>query len=119
MKNFELFMGCLGNGITVCNKAIEKNGDYKTIAHIAENGNIKFYTEPGKIPGKDLLKIEHTANVQYEKFKKWLYSLPEARRYQFLLDRMKHDDFMSALRMNGNMADKIAYLETKFYQMHY
>ena len=29
MKDFELFMCCLGNGLTVCNKAIEKNGEYR------------------------------------------------------------------------------------------
>lgn len=26
---FELFCGCLGNGTTVCNKAVTENGDYK------------------------------------------------------------------------------------------
>ena len=26
---FELFMGCIGNRIAVCNKAVEENGDYK------------------------------------------------------------------------------------------
>ena len=30
-KKFKLFFGCLGNGITVCNKAVIENGDYKTI----------------------------------------------------------------------------------------
>lgn len=29
MKKFELFMGCFGNGITVCNKAVQEHGDYK------------------------------------------------------------------------------------------
>ena len=32
MKNFELFMGYLGNGLTVCNKAVEEHGDYKKSA---------------------------------------------------------------------------------------
>ena len=40
---FELFYGCLGNGTTVCNKAVEENGDYKKIAHISEGGNIRLY----------------------------------------------------------------------------
>lgn len=26
---FKLFCGCLGNGTTVCNKAVTENGDYK------------------------------------------------------------------------------------------
>lgn len=37
-EKFELFMGCLGNGITVCNKAVMEHGDYKYIAHIRETG---------------------------------------------------------------------------------
>lgn len=28
-RKFELFYGYLGNGTTVCNKAVEENGDYK------------------------------------------------------------------------------------------
>lgn len=40
MKNFKLWMGCLGNGITVCNSAVESNGEYKYIAHISNNGKI-------------------------------------------------------------------------------
>lgn len=32
MASFELFLGCLGNGITVCNKAVMAAGDYKNIA---------------------------------------------------------------------------------------
>ena len=35
---FELWFGCLGNGTTVCNKAVTENGDYKKIAHISEGG---------------------------------------------------------------------------------
>ena len=42
-KKFDLFMGCLGNGLTVCNKAVMENGDYKMVAHISPAGNIKFY----------------------------------------------------------------------------
>lgn len=46
MKKFELFMGCFGNGITVCNKAVQEHGDYKVIAHIAECGKITWYVNP-------------------------------------------------------------------------
>lgn len=57
-ENFELFLGCLGNGITVCNKSVEENGAYKTIAHIAECGKITWYVNPVScVPGGDLLKI--------------------------------------------------------------
>ena len=30
----ELFMGRLGNGITVCNKAVDEYRNYKRMAHI-------------------------------------------------------------------------------------
>ena len=67
MKKFDLFLGCLGNGITVCNKAIQENGDYKIIAHIREIGKIKWYVNPATVPGDELLKIEYVADVQAEK----------------------------------------------------
>ena len=61
MKKFELFMGCLGNGVTVCNKAITVNGDYKHIAHISIDGQITYYVDKNKIPPSELLKIEQVA----------------------------------------------------------
>ena len=64
MKKFELFMGCLGNGVTVCNKAVIENGDYKHIAHIAECGKITWYVNPSTyVPGDALLRIEHDADA--------------------------------------------------------
>ena len=63
MKNFELFMGYLGNGCTVCNSAVQVNGDYKRIAHISPAGNITWYVPVTSIPGDALLKIEHTAHA--------------------------------------------------------
>ena len=61
---FELFMGCLGNGITVCNKAVMEHGDYKQIAHISDNGKIKYYVSEGYIPADDMRRIEQTAADQ-------------------------------------------------------
>lgn len=69
MKNFELFMGCLGNGLTVCNKAVMEHGDYKQIAHISPAGNIKWYIPVESVPGDALLRIEHTADTMYHNFK--------------------------------------------------
>lgn len=40
---YDLFFGCLGNGMTVCNKAVEEHGDYKKIAHISHDRKITFY----------------------------------------------------------------------------
>lgn len=60
-KNFELFIGYLGNGATVCNSAVYENGDYKTIAHISNAGNIKLYVEPDYIPAEAMQRIQETA----------------------------------------------------------
>ena len=69
MAKFELFMGCLGNGLTVCNKAVMEHGDYKQIAHISPAGNIKWYIPVEFVPGYALLRIEHTADTMYHNFK--------------------------------------------------
>ena len=69
MKNFELFMGCLGNGLTICNKAVMEHNDYKQIAHISPAGNIKWYIPVESVPGDALLRIEHTADAMYHNFK--------------------------------------------------
>lgn len=117
MEKFELFMGCLGNGITVCNKAIEENGDYKTIAHIADCGEITWYVNPASyVPGAELQKIEHAANIQGGKWEKWFSSLPEINQYEYLLDRAPHAAFMHAMNMDGKIWDKIQYLKSVLYQ---
>ena len=42
---YELGFGRLGNGTTVWNRLREENGDYKTIAHIADDGNVTLYEQ--------------------------------------------------------------------------
>lgn len=66
-KNFELFIGYLGNGATVCNSAVYEHGDYKTIAHISNAGNIKFYVAPDYIPAEAMQKIQETAEEHKKK----------------------------------------------------
>lgn len=39
-RNFKLFLGCLGNGVTVCNSAVMEGGDFKMVAHISNEGKI-------------------------------------------------------------------------------
>lgn len=91
MANFELFMCCMGNGLTVCNKAVMEHGDYKQIAHISPAGNIKWYVPCGYVPGPDLLRIEHTADTMYHNFKLALerdLSADKARTYFRMLDAL-------------------------------
>lgn len=117
MGKFELFMGCLGNGITVCNKAIDENGDYKKIAHIGENGKIKWYIRPESVPGDSLLKIEHTASVQSEKWEQWFSSHSDIWQYGYLLDRVPHSDFMHIISdKSSTLWEKICYLKQAYYK---
>jgi hypothetical protein len=43
MKKLDLGCGCLGNGITVWNRAVEVRGDYKKMAHVGANGEVTYY----------------------------------------------------------------------------
>lgn len=122
MKNekFELFMCCLGNGITVCNKAIMENGDYKMIAHIAECGKITWYVNPKSyVPSESLSKIEQCANTQHESWEKWLDSMPEPLRYEKLLNAVPVNIMLYAMDLGGGIGRKINYLKQVCYEKSY
>lgn len=100
---FELFMGCLGNGTTVCNKAVEENGDYKKLCHIAETGKITWHVKPGSIPGDALLKIEHVADTAFANWvdlmvNHFIDSMPEIKRYAYLLEKMPTESLLHVCR---------------------
>ncbi len=97
-RRFELFMGCLGNGITVCNKAVMEHGDYKMIAHISNKGDVKWYVEPGYTPAPDVVKIREAAAVQQNKYETWWASLSEAQRYQITLDEMSPSELIEHIK---------------------
>ena len=42
-KKYSLGFGFMGNGTTVWNRADLQDGDYKTIAHIEDNGVVQIY----------------------------------------------------------------------------
>lgn len=65
---FELFMCCLGNGITLCNKAVYENHDYKMIGHISAAGNVSFYVKPDYIPPEDMERIKSAAARAHNDF---------------------------------------------------
>lgn len=116
-KKFELFMGCLGNGTIVCNKAIEEHGDYKKIAHIAECGKINFYVKPSEIPADDLLKIEHYADIQFENWKKQLNSMPDLKQYEYLLNNVPLKTFLEVInKKDWELWQKINFLKLEFYK---
>lgn len=102
-KRFELFMGCLGNGTTLCNKAVIADGDYKTIGHISNAGNIKLYVNPGYIPEKDMETIKKAAARSRVRFIDALEAEIKARPgdvYERMLDRLNNAEFIEHVRAN-------------------
>ena len=61
---FDIGMGYLGNGLTVWNRAVEENGDYQTIAHISNEGEIHYYVDG--LPEEVILQIEQAAEREKE-----------------------------------------------------
>lgn len=110
-------MCCLGNGITVCNKAVEENGDYKTVAHIANCGKITWYVNPcSYIPGSDLLRIEHAADTSRANWEKWLDSMPESERLYKLYDMVPLNVYLYVSGSDMETWQKIEYLKSAVYQ---
>lgn len=115
MKKFKLWMGCLGNGITVCNSAVESNGEYKHIAHISDNGKIKLYVTNDYIPTKDMQKIKRTAADQRKTFLTEWNKQPYIEKYEKLLDMCSHSDFMEiAHNKEMTLAEKVKRLEEQY-----
>lgn len=115
MKNFKLWMGCLGNGITVCNSAVERNGEYKHIAHISNNGKIKLYVSEKYIPVEDMRRIERTAADQRKAFLTKWNKQSDIKKYEKLLDMCSHSDFMEIAHNKGmTLAEKVKRLEEQY-----
>ena len=116
-KKFELFMCCLGNGITVCNKAVEENGDYKFIAHISEKGNIKWYVSDGYCPAIDKKRIEDSAKRQREAFMKVWNCLPDTRKYEKMLDELPLNVSLPYMGKSAKpLCERIAGLEEEYFK---
>ena len=93
-RKFDLFFGCLGNGVTVCNKAVMQNGDYKKVAHISNGGNIRFYVPESYIPDAEMEKIRAMANKMKQEFMTKFESLPAIKQYGIILDCVPISKFM-------------------------
>ena len=62
---FDIGMGYLGNGLTVWNRAVEESGDYQTIAHINDEGEIRYYVDG--LPENVVARIEQAAAQEQQK----------------------------------------------------
>ena len=76
-KQYDIGFGSLGNGTTVWNRLEEVDNDYKTIAHIDDNGEITFYEDlPDAVKNRieeytkaNVLKEEQPIIPEFEKEK--------------------------------------------------
>lgn len=115
MEKFELWLGCFGNGLTVCNKAVEVNGDYKTVAHISNAGNIKLYVKESYIPREDMKRIEELAENNRKSFiaklKADIKTNP-SMVYRKMLEELSASEFCEFTKKSDGLsiADKIKIL---------
>ena len=101
-RRFELFLCCLGNGITVCNKAVTEHGDYKMVAHIRDCGKIKWYVNPDTyVPGPDRETVERQAAGQKAKWEEWFSSMTQPQQYAYLMDHVPYRAFMEIVHGEG------------------
>ena len=115
---FELFMCCLGNGVTVCNKEVMEYGDYKHIAHISDNGKIKLYVSKSYIPVEDMQRIEQTAAEQRKTFLNEWNKQSDISKYEKLLNMCNLSDktyvFTDVQFGLLPLAEKVKRLEAKY-----
>ena len=124
-NQFELFGGCLGNGTTVCNKAVEENGDYKVIAHISNGGRIKWYIKnpDGYVPAGDMEKIQGWADAAKKKFLEDWSRLPDLQKYGKMLDTIDYTVLLThplkdQLKACTDLREKVQLLEKIYFEKY-
>lgn len=117
MKNFDLFLGCLGNGITVCNKAVLEYGDYKRVAHISPAGNISLYVSPDYIPAADMEKIRAAASRSKAEFLQRFELLPDAVQYEKILDALPTSALLEYFRDCRSIPEKLPAMREYYYSI--
>lgn len=114
-RNFELFAGYLGNGITICNKTAMENGDYKQVAHISEGGNIRLWVDESYIPTEEMEKIKRMAENQKKEFQKRFESLPDMKQYEIILDNVSCTKFLEYVQDKKPVAEKLPGMREYYY----
>ena len=97
-RNFKLFLGCLGNGVTVCNSAVMEDGDFKKVAHISNEGKITWYVSEDYPPADALASIRACAEQERVKYETWLNGLSPAARREYQLERLPLPELLEELR---------------------
>lgn len=98
IQDCKYFLGCLGNGVTVCNSAVMENGDFKMVAHISNEGKITWYVGEDYPPADALASIRACAEQERAKYETWLNGLSPAARREYQLERLPPPEFLEELR---------------------
>lgn len=106
--SFDLMMCGFGNGVTLVNRAVWKNNDYKTIGHISNAGNIRYYIDKKSIPQADIDKINAEAECKRRLFRTEFEDMPELKQYEWILDSLPFHSYVEFQR-TGKLG--IAHLE--------
>jgi len=117
MKEFELFLGCLGNGTTVCNKAVEENGDYKIIAHISNGGNITYRADNSSIPSEAIDKIEQIAERDKQNFRTQFERLPPIIQVSRIYDAVPTSKFLEFITDKRPFEERLSYMRDYYYSI--
>lgn len=114
---FELFVGCYGNGISISNKACMESGDYKKIAFITTYGQLIMYVPSESIPEDDRRRIKEIVVEQRRKHRVFWESLSSQKKYEMLHDYLNVTEFtqLQPIIMSlDTMDEKISFLEEHF-----
>lgn len=105
----------LGNGLTVCNKAVTESGDYKHIAHISPAGNVRFYVPASYIPATDMDRIRAAARRNKAEFSRRFELLTVAAQYEKILDALPISALLEHLRDPRSIPEKLPELREYYY----
>lgn len=111
------FFGNLGNGTTVCNKAVEENGDYKKIAHISKGGNITLYVDKAYIPVTEMKKIESMAIRDKKQFQACFERLPLIEQYRKIIDWAPLKTLVDFLNDKRTLEEKVPEMREYYYTL--
>ena len=119
---FALFGGCLGNGTTVCNKAVEEYGESKKIAHISNTGHITWYIPPPEpyVPAADIETIQMWSKNAREEFLSHWSELSDLEKYQIILEeiplsKLLQHHLSEKLKECRDLHKKVDLLETVYF----
>ncbi len=107
-----IHFGLLGNGITCYDVSRTDGGDYPTVAHISDEGNVNYYDE--NLSADDKRLIEEQAARQKQEFTENWNKLPIETRYERLLDEagVHLTDITNSKRNSGlSMEEAVAKYE--------